>query len=227
MVDQLPKIIRRGALVPEKIEAPALVSLAGDNARYAWEEFIFGEISNVHTRRAYSKAISDLLKDAEKSKLTFAQISPKFIRKHFDKMKVSVPTKKLRLSGIKRFFDIAVTRHAIALNPALSVRGERYRAVEGKTPEITPAQAAKLLKSCKEESLLGLRDKTIIALFIFTAARVGAVSGLMCGEFFTIGNQYSLKFKEKGGKSREIPVRHDLELLIKRYVSGGVKSTKD
>ena len=80
MVEQLHKIIRRGALVPEKMEAPALVSEAGDNARYAWEEFIFGEISNVHTRRAYSKAISDLLNEAEKSKLTFAQITPKFIR---------------------------------------------------------------------------------------------------------------------------------------------------
>jgi hypothetical protein len=35
------------------------------------------------------------------------------------------------------FFDGMVTRHAIALNPALSVRGERYQVLEGKTPEIS------------------------------------------------------------------------------------------
>ena len=201
-----------------EIEIPALVLSGGSNANFAWEEFIYGEISNAHTRRAYGKAVSDLLKAADAAGLSLAQVSPKFIRNHFDKMLGSVPTKKLRLSAVKRFFDIAVTRHAVPLNPALSVRGEKHSAVEGKTPEITPAQAAKLLKSCDENSLVGLRDKTIIAVLIYTAARVGAVSKLTFNDFSTTGALYALKFKEKGGKNREIPVRHDLEVLIKRYI---------
>ena len=202
----------------EEIAVPVLVLNGGSNAKFAWEEFIYGEISNAHTRRAYGKAVSDLLKAADAAELSLAQVSPKFIRNHFDKMVGSVPTKKLRLSAVKRFFDIAVTRHAVALNPALSVRGEKHSAVEGKTPEITPAQAAKLLKSCDESSLIGLRDKTIIAVLIYTAARVGAVSKLTLSDFSTTGTLYALKFKEKGGKNREIPVRHDLEVLIKRYI---------
>ena len=31
------------------------------------------------------------------------------------------------------------------------------------------------------------------------------------------GTQYSLRFSEKGGKSREIPVRHDLERMIREH----------
>ena len=197
---------------------PSLVLNAGSNARYAWEEFIYGEISNPHTRRAYSKAIADLLDSAEAADLSLSQISPKFIRTHFEKMVGSVPTKKLRLSAVRRFFDIAVTRHAVPLNPALSVRGERYSVVEGKTPEITPAQVAKLLRRCDEKTLVGIRDKTIIAILIYTAARVGAVSTLMLSDYSTTGNNYSLRFKEKGGKAREIPVRHDLEALILSYI---------
>jgi len=213
-------------LVKDEIEVPALVLEGGSSAKFAWEEFIYGEISNAHTRRAYGKALSDLLKAAEESGLSLTRISPKFIRNHFEKMPGSVPTKKLRLSAVKRFFDIAVTRHAVPLNPALSVRGEKHQTIEGKTPEITPAQAAKLLKSCDEKSLIGLRDKTIIAILIYTAARVGAVSKLTLGDFVTTGTLYALKFKEKGGKNREIPVRHDLEALVNRYIEKSSLSVK-
>ena len=218
-MSKLPSIRKTSiALAKEAIDVPRLVLDGGSSAKFAWEEFIYGEISNAHTRRAYGKAISDLLKAADAAGLTLAKVSPKFIRNHFEKMSGSIPTKKLRLSAVKRFFDIAVTRHAVALNPALSVRGEKHQTIEGKTPEITPAQAAKLLKSCDESSLIGLRDKTIIAILIFTAARVGAVSKLTFGDFVTTGTLYALKFKEKGGKDREIPVRHDLEVLIKKYI---------
>ena len=201
-----------------EFEIPALVRNGGPNAKFAWEEFIYGEISNAHTRRAYRKAVSDLLAAASEAGLSLAQVSPKFIRNYFERMETSVPTKKLRLSAIKRFFDIAVTRHAIPLNPALSVRGEKHQTIEGRTPEITPSQAARLLEGCDENTLIGLRDKTALAVLIYTAARVGAVSSLTLGDFSTTESQFSLRFREKGGKSREIPVRHDLEVLIKRYL---------
>ena len=103
-----------------------------------------------------------------------------------------------------------MTRHAILLNPALSVRGERYQVVEGKTPEITVAQARKLLASIKTTTVVGLRDRAIIAILIYTAARAGAVAALRRGNFYHAGEQWMLHFEEKGGKSREIPVRHDL-----------------
>lgn len=45
-------------------------------------------------------------------------------------------TSKQHLAAIRHFFDGLVTRHAIILNPALSVRGKRYEVAEGKTPEI-------------------------------------------------------------------------------------------
>ncbi|HMB03312.1 MAG TPA: tyrosine-type recombinase/integrase, partial [Isosphaeraceae bacterium] len=32
------------------------------------------------------------------------------------------------------------------------------------------------------------------------------------------GAQYTLRFSEKGGKSREIPVRHDLEGYLREYI---------
>jgi integrase/recombinase XerD len=202
----------------EATDFPALVAEAGNNARFAWEEFLYGSISNLHTRRAYSKALQNLFNEADSAGLSIQQITPKFIRAHLERMLTSTPTKKLRLSAIRHFFDLAVTRHVLPLNPALSVRGEKYSASEGRTPEISVAQARKLLGACKEDTTIGLRDKVIISTFIYTAARVGAVARLTVGDFVSNGEQWHLKFREKGGKAREIPVRHDLEQLIKQYL---------
>ena len=38
------------------------------------------------------------------------------------------------------------------------------------------------------------------------------------GSFYHAGDQSMLHFEEKGGKSREIPVRHDLEQMIFEYL---------
>jgi len=44
------------------------------------------------------------------------------------------------------------------------------------------------------------------------------VAKLRLRDFQHDGGQYVLRFQEKGGKSREIPVRHDLEGFILAYV---------
>ena len=102
------------------------------------------------------------------------------------------------------------------------------RVSEGKTPEITVTQTQKLLRAIGDETLLDIRDKTIIAIFTYTAVRVGAISKLTLNDFHTTGGNYSLRFKEKGGKPREIPVRDDLEKLILHYLElKGIGSKSD
>ena len=64
-----------------------------------------------------------------------------------------------------------------------------------------------------------MRDQAIIAILIYTAARVGAVAKLRIQDFCDLGDQHYLYFNEKGGKPREIPVRHDLQLLIHGYIN--------
>ena len=41
---------------------------------------------------------------------------------------------------------------------------------------------------------------------------------LRCGNFYDAGDQWMLRFEEKAGKSREIPVRHDLQQMISAYI---------
>ena len=58
----------------------------------------------------------------------------------------------------------------------------------------------------------------MITALIYTAARAGAVASLCLRDFMQDGTQFVLRFAEKGGKARSIPVRHDLQRYIEEYV---------
>ena len=200
---------------------PGIIARAGQAAVFASEEFFFGRLRNPHTRAAYLHAVEKFLAWAEGRGLELINIAPKDVGQYFDGLREqnsSIATRKQHLAALRHFFDGLVTRHAIILNPALSVRGDRYQVVEGKTPEITVDNARTLLLSIKTSSLIGLRDRALIAVLIYTAARAGAVAALRCGHFYDAGDQFVLHFEEKGGKSREIPVRHDLERFLLEYM---------
>jgi site-specific recombinase XerD len=141
------------------------------------------------------------------------------VGRYLDGLSDSAASKKVYLAALRHLFDLLVQRHAVILNPAASVRGERLEVIEGRTPEISVEQARSLLKSLDTSHPVGLRDKSIIAILIYTAARVGAVARLRIRDYYDVGDQYCLRFLEKGGKSREIPVRHNLRLLIGAYLA--------
>jgi integrase/recombinase XerD len=150
---------------------PAILSRAGSAAVFAAEEFFFGRLRNEHTRRAYLIAVRRFLAWAEWRHLELVRLTPKDVGQYMDglrKERTSVATRKQHVAALRHFFDGLVTRHAMILNPALSVRGERYEVVEGKTPEITVKGARELLASIKIETVVGLRDRAIIAMLLYT-----------------------------------------------------------
>jgi hypothetical protein len=88
-------------------------------------------------------------------------------------------------------------RQVVILNPAASVRAERYAVVEGKTPEISAKQARNLLKSVDPSTLVCLLDRAIIAVLRNPAARVGALANLTLESLKHDGRQYALRFSER------------------------------
>jgi integrase/recombinase XerD len=203
-------------------ELPEIIHRAGANAVFAAKEFFSGTIRNEHTKRAYLHAVKRFLKWAEKhGGRELMQVAPWHVGQYFTELAktTSIATRNQHLSALRHFFDGMVTRHAIVLNPALSVLGERYGVMEGKTPEIPIPDARKLLASVDTSHVIGLRDRAILAVLVYTTSRAGAVAKLKRGDFYYSGQQWMLHFEEKGGKSREISVRHDLEGLIAECIA--------
>lgn len=223
----LPVVLGRAAAGEPLDSLPTVVAAAGPAARFAFEEFFYGRIRNPHTRKAYLQAVQRFSAWCSSAGVDLIQVTPADVGRSLDAMAVSIPTRKVHLAALRRFFDELVLRHVLILNPAHSVRGERYQAVEGKTPEIPVVQARRLLQSIDTTRQIGLRDRAILGILIYTAARVGAVARLRRCDFYDLGDQHSLRFHEKNGKVREIPVRHDLQTYLQEYLAaGGVESSE-
>jgi integrase/recombinase XerD len=221
---ELPRTRPRQSLVPSPLNtderpAPILVSTHGAAATFAWEEWTRGVIRNPHTRKAYTHAVTDFFRWLEPHGIRLDAITPGMVGRYLSQHSGSIPTRKLTLAALRACFDVLVLRHVMLLNPAASVRGEKYHAVEGKTPEATVHQLRTLLAAIETQSLLGKRDKAVIATLIYTAARAGATARLKRKDLIFDGEQWSLRFEhEKGGKSRQIPVRHDLQSILLDYL---------
>jgi site-specific recombinase XerD len=211
---------------------PRLVEHAGPAARFAWDEFFYAEHHNPHTQKAYMRAVKRFLAWAEGQGVELPAITPGLIGQYLAGLGGSAAKRNQHLSALRGFFDRLVNRHVVILNPAATAKGVKDQVIEGKTPEITLEQARALLASIQTAKsiddgrggtietplVVGLRDRAILATLRFTACRAGAVARLRLGDFQHDGTQYVLRFQEKGGKSREIPVRHDLEGFIRTYL---------
>jgi integrase/recombinase XerD len=197
---------------------PMLVEQAGPAGRFAWDEFFYAEHHNPHTQKAYMAAVKRFLAWCEGQGLELTTITPGMVGQYLVGLGGSAAKRNLHLSALRGFFDRLVNRHVVILNPAASVKGIKDTVMEGKTPEITIDQARTLLASIDTGDVVGLRDKAILATLAYTACRGGAVAKLRLQDFQSDGTQYVMRFQEKGGKSREIPVRHDLEGFIRSYL---------
>jgi integrase len=72
-----------------------------------------------------------------------------------------------------------------AFNPAGSVRGPRHVVTCGQTPVLDPAEARALLDSIDVSTHVGLRDRALIGLMVYSFARIGAALGMSVEDVYT------------------------------------------
>jgi site-specific recombinase XerD len=116
-------------------------------------------------------------------------------------------------------FDWLVTGHIIEVNPAHAVRGPKHVVRKGKTPHLTNEEARALLDSIETDTLVGLRDRALIATMTYTFARVSAAIGMKVGDYYVLGRRGRVRLHEKGGKEHEVPCHHNLEKYLDEYIA--------
>jgi len=131
---------------------------------------------------------------------------------------MAAPTVKQHLAAIRMLFDFLVTGQIIPMNPAASVRGPKYVVKRGKTPVLTADQARLLLDSIKTDSIVGLRDRAIIGVMVYTFGRVSAMVHMRTDDYFQNGKRWWIRLHEKGGKRHEVPAHHNAEAYLDAYL---------
>ena len=126
---------------------PAILRRAGSNACFAADEFFSAQLSNPTRAAPMAAPWADFWLGATRKGSNCLRSRRAWPVASSKKQPGEVVTKNQALAALRRFFDVLVTRHAVALNPFQSVRGRKHSVIDGQTPELTIQQARDLLAS--------------------------------------------------------------------------------
>jgi site-specific recombinase XerD len=225
---------------------PAMVAEAGARASRRFLEFFAASIENDNTRLAYYRAVCSFFAWIEQIGIgELADIEPFHVAAYLKALRVSEsgncairertaakPTVKQHLAAIRMLFDWLVVGQVLAINPAHAVRGPKHVVKRGKTPVLSEEQARQLLASIKVVKkvtlpggseaevpwLVGLRDRALISLMVYSFARISAVVAMEVEDYFSNGKRWWVRLHEKGGKRHEMPAHHKLEQFLDEYL---------
>jgi integrase len=88
------------------------------------------------------------------------------------------------------------------------VKAPRQKLSKGKTRVLTTEEAGDLLRSVEIGVVLGLRDRALIGVMVFTFPRISAACGLNVNDIFHQQRRLWVRLHEKGGKFHEMPCHH-------------------
>jgi len=119
-----------------------------------------------------------------------------------------------KISTLKSFFKFMVREEEIKNNPANSLI---YPRLDKNLPVfLTEEQVVKIINLPEGNSLLGIRDKSILEALYSTGARVSELANLKIGDVDLISG--IIKVMGKGRKERLLPLGEPALLSIKKYI---------
>lgn len=200
---------------------PAAIRLAGSRTVNRFIEFFVATIRNPNTREAYARAILRFFDWAERHELvTLERIQPIAVAAYVELLGKTYarPTVKQHLAAISRLFDWLVAGGHVVHNPASSVRGPTHIVSRGLTPVLSAAEARQLLDSIPGDGPSGLRDRALIAVMVFSFARISAAISMRVLDYYPEGKRWKLRLHEKGGRLHIVPCHHSAEAYLDEYI---------
>lgn len=208
---------------------PAAIAATGDRASQRFVEFFTATIRNANTRMAYRQAVWQFLAWIEAHGIhTLDGVEPIVVAAYIEELGrcKSRPTVKQHLAAIRMLLDWMVTGGVLRYNPAASVRGPAHRVKRGKTPVLSPEEARQLLDSIHLTRPVGLRDRALIGLMVYSFARVSAAVAMRLEDYYPEGKRWWLRLHEKGGKMHQVPAHHNAEAYIDEWIQAAKLTDK-
>lgn len=200
---------------------PALIRRAGPDAHRRFLEFFTATIRNANTRAAYARAVGHFFDWCTQHGLRdLDQIELMVVAAYVEELGTtrSQPTVKQHLAAVRMCFHWLVTGGVLPSNPASSVRGPKHVVTRGKTPVLTALEARELLDSIDTSTLVGLRDRALLAVMVYSFARVSAVVSMRVEDYYAEGKRWWVRLHEKGGKRHDVPAHRKLDDYLDAYL---------
>ena len=204
-----------------RIALPRVIVEAGPAAAERFVEFFAAQIANDQTRAAYARAAGQFLAWCEARGLSLRTLAPLHVAAYIRTHAGSVPTVKQHLAAIRVLCDWLVVSQILPSNPAAAVRGPKHVVMTGATPVLTAGETRALLDRIDTSTIVGLRDRALIGVMVYSFARVSAVVGMRRQDYFAQGKRWWLRLHEKGGKRHAVPAHHLAEAYVDAYLEAG------
>lgn len=209
---------------------PTIIANQGAKTTKRFLEFFTTNIRNANTRLSYARAVGQFMTWCEERGASLEKIEPMIVAAYIEKLtkERSPQTVKQHLATIRMLFDWLVIGQSLPFNPASSVRGPRYSYKQGKTPVLPVDEMRQFLERIDTSNLIGLRDRALIGLMVYSFARVSAVVGMKVKDYYAKGKRHFIGLNEKGGKYHEVPVHHKAEDFLDVYMeAAGIVGEKN
>jgi site-specific recombinase XerD len=183
----------------------------------------FANIANAKTRRAYEADINDFSAFVGVTcPEDFRIVTRSHViawRKTLEGRELSASTIRRKLSALSSLFDSLCERNAVRHNPVDGVQRPSEGTNEGKTPAIGDAQAKDLLNAPDEETLMGKRDRAILAVFLYHRLRCEELCRLKVRDLHERRGVKHFRVYGKRDKIRFIPAQSGTLERIADYLA--------
>lgn len=206
-----------GLTIPAGATPKLIADMGADSEQRFWE-FFTAHIRNKNTRMAYLRAVRAFLAWCEQHELALIDIEPMMVAAYIEQHTGSAPTIKQHLAAIRMLFDWLVTGQVIGFNPAASVRGPKHVVKVGKTPVLSVEETQALFDAIDTSTVVGLRDRALIGVMVFSFARVSAVIGMQVQDYYHQSKRSYFRLHEKGGRFNQVPAHHKAQEFLDAYL---------
>lgn len=215
------------------VPVPVLIERAGRAAADRFIQFLIGEHRNRNTREAYARDLRDFFIWAERrGTYDVREVSPKDVATYIELLGKPPPgsrnaslyrgfkesTIKRHLAAIRKLLDWLVAGHVIDTNPAWSVRGPKLDIREGLTPELSPEEVRRLLAVIPRNTLIGIRDRALIAGLLYSWARASAFCRMRVQDYALEKGKRVFRLHEKGNKFHRVTVHRAARKAVEQYI---------
>jgi len=212
-------------MLPQKVATQLAVGKSGADLLAAVPESSvwLANFTSDRTRRTYRLAISEFVTAMEiVDENDWRTIRPAHAiawREAMHSQGMSKRTIHTRLSALSSLFKHLCEKQVVRENPVRGVKRPKVATDQVASVVLTRKQALRLLQAPSKNTTRGLRDRAILATFLYTGVRIESVCRLKVEDFFEDGGYMVLEFDVKGGRKKRVAINQEHQAALKRYLA--------
>lgn len=208
------------------VRVPAIVANAGPSSVARYTEFFESQVANVNTRTAYSQAALRFFEWIGSRRLSANEVTPADVAAYLDAMCAvhAAASVRLHASALRSIFGWLAKAKMVTDDIVRAIHLPTGTVPRQQTAVLTPEQVRKLIRAIDTKSVVGLRDRALVGVIVYTFAPPSVAATINVGDYDR--DSRVLELKPIGRPSRKVPVHKMAARYLDEYLLALGKSSE-